>query len=267
LMLPTPSTSHVSFDNVYEPAEDSFLLLNTLSSEKEKAFLRQRFRLDASSEKQSPSPLILEVGTGSGVVLAFVNAHANTLFGRSDLLTLGTDINSLACKAAAKTVEKAQRDIRSQPEKLLQPGIFLDVCNANLTTPLRLGSVDVLIFNPPYVPTEELPDLKQHALYNNSDTVEHTTTFERDSHLLALSYAGGADGMEVTDRLLEHLPNTLSPQRGVAYILLCAQNKPETVKQRIRAWPGGWQAETVGHSGKQGGWEKLQIIRIWRAAR
>jgi len=264
-MLPTPSTSHISFDNVYEPAEDSFLLLDTLSSEREKAFLQRQFRQHVSSE-QSPSPLILEVGTGSGVVLAFVNAHAETIFGRSDMLTMGTDINSLACKAASKTVRTALKDIRSQSEGLSKSGAFLDVCNGDLASILRPGTVDVLIFNPPYVPTEDLPDLEQHVFYNDSDASEHSTIFERDSHLLALSYAGGADGMEVTNRLLEQLPSTLSAGRGVAYILLCAQNKPEMVKQRIRSWPGEWKAETVGRSGKQGGWEKLQIVRIWREA-
>ena len=96
----------------------------------------------------------------------------------------------------------------------------------------------------------------------------HMTThsrFERDSNLLALATDGGTDGMEVTNRLIAELPSLLS-KRGIAYVLLCAQNKPERVKQRIREWEGGnqWMAETVESSGKTGGWEKLQIIRITR---
>jgi len=89
------------------------------------------------------------------------------------------------------------------------------------------------------------------------------TTFEEDSHLLALSYAGGRDGMETTDRLIAALPDTLS-ERGCAYLLLCAGNRPEEVKQRIREFGSQWRAETVGTSGKTAGWEKLQIVRIWR---
>jgi release factor glutamine methyltransferase len=115
-----------------------------------------------------------------------------------------------------------------------------------------------MIFNPPYVPTPDLP-----ALSFSGPTGQGTTTYEEDSHLLALSYAGGVDGMETTNRLLEQLPGTLSPD-GVAYILLCAQNKPEEVKTQIRAWKSRWNAETVGSSGKKGGWEKLQIIRVWQ---
>jgi release factor glutamine methyltransferase len=126
---------------------------------------------------------------------------------------------------------------------------------SDLTSCIRPKQVDILIFNPPYVPTEELPSIPEATNVN---------TFERDSHLLALSYAGGADGMETTNRLLNELPNILHPDRGVAYVLLCAQNKPEEVKARIKSWLGSWKAETVGDSGKKGGWEKLQIVRIWQ---
>jgi release factor glutamine methyltransferase len=69
--------------------------------------------------------------------------------------------------------------------------------------------------------------------------------------------------METTDRLIEGLPQVLS-RRGCAYILLCAQNKPEEVKQRIQGFGPEWRTLTVGTSGKQAGWEKLQIVRIWR---
>ena len=71
-MLPTPDTSHVSYDQIYEPAEDSYLLLDTLSSASETTFLRSHFRT-------GPAPLVVEVGTGSGVVLAFVVAPVSLL--------------------------------------------------------------------------------------------------------------------------------------------------------------------------------------------
>jgi release factor glutamine methyltransferase len=250
-MLPTPSTSHVNFDHVYEPAEDSFLLLDTLSSVSEKAFLTKRFNL------KEPSPLIVEVGIGSGVVLAFVTAWSQTIFGRRDVLALGTDLNSFACHAAKTTMESAIKDAGKAA------GTLSDTIIADLTAPVRPNSIDVLIFNPPYVPTEQLPNLAEHDAYNEK-TIVTSKAFERDSHLLALSYAGGKDGMETTNRLLEQLCEVLNKDRGVAYILLCAQNRPNEVKQRIQQWIGSWNAELVGSSGKQGGWEKLQILRIWR---
>jgi release factor glutamine methyltransferase len=242
-MLPTPSTSHVSFSTIYEPAEDSFLLLDTLSSFTESAWLRHRF------PQQSPAPLLAEIGTGSGVVIAFVTAHAKTILGRDDAWALGADVNINACIATAATVQKALAEQESQ-------AVYLGSLCSDLGSTIRGKSVDVLIFNPPYVPSDVLPVLPQSVDARRSQ-------FEIESHLLSLSYAGGKKGMETTDRLLDDLPRVLST-RGVAYVLLCAQNEPMKVKARINGeWGKGWNAETVGRSGKAAGWEKLEILRIW----
>lgn len=259
-MLPTPSTSHVCFDRVYEPAEDSYLLLDTLASPSETAFLHNRFAKDTSSDHPHGSPVALEVGVGSGVVLAFLAANAHTILGRTDLLTLGTDLNSFACRAAAQTVRNA---IQPQNPRDSSSSVFLDIVNADLATVIRPHSIDIFIFNPPYVPAE-LPNYANHERYNALASEQQKTTFEQDSYLLELSYAGGDDGMVVTRRMLEQIPVLLSEGRGVGYLLLCAQNKPEVVKEGIRQWGEGWRAETVGSSGKKAGWEKLVIVRIWR---
>ncbi len=266
-MLPTPSTSHVDSDRIYEPAEDSFLFLDTLSSAAETDFLKQRFTSQVG-EQQSPSPLILEIGTGSGVVLAFVTAHARVIFGRADVLTLGVDINRIACEATKHTVVQACEEASGGTDglkKLSDSAVLLASLNADLTTSIRPGTVDVLIFNPPYVPTSELPRHSIAGIGGEAQTSEvGGNGFENDSHLLSLSYAGGINGMEVIDKLLVQLPSLLSSARGVAYILLCKQNKPEQVLQRVRDWGPKWTVEVVSHSGRKGGWEKLQIIRLCR---
>ncbi|EXJ89354.1 hypothetical protein A1O3_02421 [Capronia epimyces CBS 606.96] len=346
-MLPTPSTSHVSYDRIYEPAEDSYLFLDTLSSASETAWLHSRFNPASASlsddkantttstststarltptpiPTSKPTPLLVEIGPGSGVIIAFLTAHAGLIFGR-DVLSLGVDVNPHACRAARTTVEKALSEAKSTrgkqtatrtPEKDSCGGgdgntspplssLYLASLTGDLATSLRPGEVDVLIFNPPYVPTDSVPDIERPgnstpapapaptpipaptptptpaAVDVNVDvsaSVNGTTppdvkatralTFEESSHLLALSYAGGVDGMQVTTRLLHELPRVLSP-RGVAYILFCRGNKPEDVKGWIRDWDDGsggrWSAETVGSSGKTAGWEKLEIVRIWR---
>ncbi|OAA56598.1 n-glutamine methyltransferase mtq2 [Niveomyces insectorum RCEF 264] len=259
-MLPTPDTSHVPYSRVYEPAEDSFLMLDTLALPAETAFLQQRFgggeadgegegeddgdgdgdgdgdnTTDAADDR-SPPPLVVEVGSGSGVVLAFVVAQAAHLFGQRrrrrrgggrsgvgggvGVLALAVDVNAFACRATNETVRPSSAAAAAATDD---------------------------------------------------------AAFARDAHLLELAYAGGRDGMETTDRLLAALPDVLSA-RGCAYILLCAQNRPEAVKARIRQWTTAtaeeeedtptagrcWRAETVGTSGRQAGWEKLQIVRIWR---
>lgn len=243
-MLPTPSTSHLSFTNIYEPAEDSYLLLDALSSPAQTTYLSTRFPSTLTAV-----PLVLEIGPGSGVVLAFVAAHARPLFGRRDVLALGIDANVFACAAAASTVRRALRD--ADPAAA---GALVDVLRGDLGGCVRRGQVDVCVFNPPYVPSEVVPPL---------EAAEERGVFARDSALLALATDGGADGMAVTERLLEQLDALLS-SRGVAYVLLCARNSPELVARRIRGWGHGWTVDTVHSSGKQGGCEKLQIIRIAR---
>ena len=259
-MLPTPSTSHVNFDRIYEPAEDSFLLLDTLSSVSESAFLTHRF----DQEVVKSAPAVLEVGTGAGVVLAFVTAHTQQIFGRTDVLTLGVDINAWACAATKETVSQASCRIPARVRSTHSTnGMFIACLNADLGSCIRYGAIDILIFNPPYVPTEELP--RPRRLETEGCTLDtEPADFDKDSQLLALSYAGGKDGMEVTDRLLEELHLVLNEERGVAYVLLCKQNKPELVRQRVIRWGRTWSCEIVGQSGKTGGWERLQILRICR---
>jgi release factor glutamine methyltransferase len=249
-MLPTPDFSHVAFERVYEPAEDSFLFLDTLSAAPETDFLHERF--SNGRDGDGTTPVVVEIGPGSGVVIGFINAHAEVIFGSRHILATAIDVNAFACRATDETAAKAARDHAATS------GMYLGALQGDLVAPLKDASVDVLVFNPPYVPTEELP--KQPA---ESDTFASPTTFEDDSYLLSLSYAGGPDGMHTTSRLISELPRVLSP-RGCAYLLVCDQNRPDHVKQHIRDFGSEWRAETVGSSGMKAGWEKLQIIRIWR---
>ncbi|KAF8470154.1 hypothetical protein BDZ91DRAFT_694066 [Kalaharituber pfeilii] len=279
-MLPTPSTSHLAFTHIYEPAEDSYLLLDTISSAYEAEFLRKQF-----PEGTSPPPLVLEVGTGSGVVLSFLTANASAIIGRGDVVALGTDINKYACRGTAETmrielqrVQKAVAEANTasiavpDPLTALSPGLFLAALNMDLFSALRPSLVDVLVFNPPYVPTPQAPTLP----HPNFDV--GISTFEVESRYLELAYAGGPTGMATTDRLLHGLDGVLS-ERGVLYLLLCAQNKPEEVAERLRrgyyggsdgsegdAQGGGvrWKVEKVGSSGRKSGWEVLSIWRVWR---
>lgn len=244
-MLPTPDTSHCDFDYTYEPAEDSFLILDNLTSESQ--YLTDRFR-------GSHAPLVVEVGTGSGVVIAFLSAHCERILGHGGCISLGIDVNHRASQATRTTVEKATRDTSAGT-------VLFDQLDADLLSALKPQCIDLLIFNPPYVPTETLPALP--ALPAQQHT-PHEDPHSESSRLLALSYAGGADGMEVTERLLQALPLALEPDRGVAYVLLCRANGPERVKQRVRDWGSGWEVRTVKESGRRAGWERLEVVRIER---
>ena len=246
-MLPTPDTPRLP-DSIYPPSEDSYLLLDTLSDQEETTFLTDRF-------KNSVCPLIADLGTGSGVLLAMVLAHARTILGRSDILGMGIDINQDACVYSKETVVENCR------QRETSAGTYLTTINSSLFAGIKPGEIDLLIFNPPYVPTPDVPTVL--ALGNDS----RDAAYQRDAHLLSLSYSGGKDGMEVTNKVLEALSNVLSA-RGVAYVLLCKANKAGDVIDRIRAWPHDqghqWEARIVRSSGMQAGWERLIVLRIWR---
>ena len=278
-MLLTPSTSHVPYDLIYEPAEDSFLFLDTLASASETVWLSSRFsatsRTNATShpsktrnsEDADKVPLVLEIGPGSGVIIAFLTANAHKILGRH-IFALSVDLNPHAARATLETVEKAILNERettaptAEENSEMNRSLYLASLQGDLTSPLLAHQIDILIFNPPYVPTASLP----LPLPPSSPSANPSKpTFEESSHLLELSYAGGHDGMETTSRLLNQIPDVLS-ERGVAYVLFCKGNRPEEVKEGVRQWrgPKKWKAETVGESGKKAGWERLEVVRIWR---
>ncbi|CAJ0581876.1 unnamed protein product, partial [Mesorhabditis spiculigera] len=156
-------------ESVYEPAEDTFLLLDALEK-------------DIKKIRELKATLVVEVGCGSGVVSTFV---AQNLGRRAHYLA--TDLNRTAAQCARQTARLNK--------------VELDTVWTDLVSGLRLFNlVDVLLFNPPYVPTEE----------------EASTDIER-------TWAGGPSGRGTLDRLLPHVPRLLS-SRGVFYLVALHQN-------------------------------------------
>jgi methylase of polypeptide subunit release factors len=101
------------------------------------------------------------------------------------------------------------------------------------------GSVDVLLFNPPYVPT---PD------------------DEVGGRGISAAWAGGEDGRVVIDRLLPLVGAMLSP-RGVFYLLLVEDNRPEEIAALMRE-RYGFRAETVARRKARN--EYLSVLKLWR---
>ncbi|KAM9313214.1 methyltransferase N6AMT1 [Gastrophryne carolinensis] len=130
-MYSTPLYSHAGrgrFSEVYEPAEDTFLLLDALEAD--------------GAQLSSRVQLCLEIGGGSGLVSAFA---ASIIGPRAYYMC--TDINP---QAAACMLETARLN-----RVLLEPVITDLVCGL---LPRLQEQVDLLLFNPPYVvtPSEEV---------------------------------------------------------------------------------------------------------------
>lgn len=105
-------------------------------------------------------------------------------------------------------------------------------------------AVDVLLFNPPYVPT---------------DTDEASSA--QGSADIAGSWAGGADGMEITNRLLQDVECLLSP-RGRFYLVALRQNNVPSIRSRMLE-DFGLTSQVVIE--RRAGREYLIIIRFARA--
>ncbi|KAH3898440.1 hypothetical protein DPMN_022672 [Dreissena polymorpha] len=125
--MTTPDISHITGDDyafIYEPAEDSFLLLDAIDSELK--FLHEL------------RPIVtLEVGSGSGICSAFLAKEL-----KFPVLSLCTDINPRASLVTKATGDK--NGVNLQP-------VTTDLVSGLL--PRLNGQVDVLVFNPPYVVT------------------------------------------------------------------------------------------------------------------
>ncbi|KAJ6519448.1 S-adenosyl-L-methionine-dependent methyltransferase [Mycena sanguinolenta] len=189
-MIPTPDLSHLrpaDYEHVYEPAEDTFILLDALEQEAE--------------QLKSLNPRIsLEIGSGSGCVSSFLG----NITGSSTALYLCTDINPYACKCTISTGR--------------QNKVSLEPVNASLAHPLlaRLrNSVDIILFNPPYVPT----------VFNEASGAQENRDIEG-------SWAGGQDGMQVTDKFFPQVADLLSP-RGRFYLVAITQNNIPDIQRRM----------------------------------
>lgn len=160
---------------VYQPAEDSRLLAETVIEAAESGAVS----LDDGS-------LALDVGTGSGYV-------ANRLRDATGARVLGSDLSPEACRDAATA------------------GVA--VVRANVVDPFHADVFDVVVCNPPYLPTppeQEWGDWMERAL------------------------SGGEDGRAVVDPFLDDVGRVLAPS-GTAFLLISTLTDPEAVQKRATA--------------------------------
>ncbi|MFO8077179.1 MAG: HemK2/MTQ2 family protein methyltransferase [Thermoplasmatota archaeon] len=161
--------------HVYDPAEDTFLLLDALDVDS----------LDS----------VFEMGTGTGII-------------------------SLACALKAKKVVCS--DINPNAVELVKKNILVNNDRLESMIDVRLGSLfnvlredeefDLIIFNPPYLPTTEDEYVDDHGWFDKA-------------------VSGGKTGLDVTILFLEGLSDYLSNE-GRAFIIV-SSNSPKEIYQRI----------------------------------
>ena len=158
--------------NVYEPAEDSYMLCDNLLV------------------KEGMS--VLEIGTGSGVVAMYASRI-------TDNITV-TDINMDACLLAE--------------ENFKANGIEgIEVLFGNLFEPVGMRKFDIILFNTPYLPTE------------NDEVIEDNLNYAFD---------GGLNGRRVIDLFLSDVNNHLNEGGIVQMIQSSLSGNGETLERLDR---------------------------------
>ena len=156
-------------DNVYIPAEDSYLLADNLEIK----------------EGQS----VLEIGTGTGIVAMYASRL-------TDKITV-TDINFDACELARKNFE--DNNIEN-----------IEILFGNLFEPVKNRKFDVILFNTPYLPTED------------GDVIDDTLNYAFD---------GGLNGRKVIDLFLNEVGNHLNDGGIVQLIQSSLSGNEETLEK------------------------------------
>lgn len=154
-------------NNVYVPAEDSYLLADNL----------------LIKEGQS----VLEIGTGSGIVAMYASKL-------TDEITV-TDINFDACRLAEKNFR--ENGIEN-----------IEILFGNMFEPVKNRKFDVILFNTPYLPTEE------------GEVLEDTINYAFD---------GGLNGRKVIDVFLNEVGNHLNEGGIVQLIQSSLSGNEETL--------------------------------------
>lgn len=235
---------------VYPPGEDTFLFMDALS--KEMAWLASR----------GPGQVAVEVGSGSGGIVCFLAMHMAAEGAAT--VCFATDIVFDACQVTVDTSNRNKVPVES-------------ICG-RLTSPLDMrlrGAVDILLCNPPYVPTPQ-SELRVAQAAAATASLDRFATCTRDSGApasrahrgsevslgpVSASWAGGRLGMEVTCRVLDSLECLLSPQ-GVAYVVLVQENRPREVLKTLRRTEPPWDTRIICR--RTAGAESLFVARIAR---
>ncbi|XP_057792568.1 uncharacterized protein LOC131009290 [Salvia miltiorrhiza] len=201
-----------SHPEVYDPCDDSFALVDALLADR------------ANLIDHGPS-ICMEIGCGSGYVITSLAL----LLGKecSGSYYIATDINPHAITATHETLEAH--------------GCRAEVVNTDIASGLEkrlAGCVDVMVVNPPYVPT---PDA------------------EVGCRGIASAWAGGENGRRVIDRILPAADNLLSDKGWLYMVTLTANNPVELCLQMRKK---GYASRIILQRSTEE--ESLSIIKFWR---
>jgi release factor glutamine methyltransferase len=145
-------------------------------------------------------PVVVDVGTGSGCLACAVAAEH-------------PDARVLAVDLVPAAVAVARRNVAA-----LGLGRRVEVVEGDLLAPAPVRSADIIVSNPPYLPSGWLPDLDPEV---------------RD-HEPRIALDGGGDGLDVLRRLVRAAPRHLRPG-GILLLETAGPDQVATVGSLLAA--------------------------------
>lgn len=169
--------------------------------------------LEALEERAADAPLVLEIGTGTGcIALSLASEHEGTR-------VIATDLSPDAVRLATRN-----RDALD-----LAGAVEVVECDLASGVPEALmGRFDVLVSNPPYIPT---------------DVLAYAVPAEVKDHEPELALDGGEDGLDVFRRILDLAPHALAP--GGTLCVELFEDNVHLAADLVRAEPGWTQVEVL----------------------
>lgn len=178
---------------VYEPAEDTFLLADNLEVE----------RMSRA----------LEIGTGTGLIAILVSRKAR--------MVIATDVNPHALDCTLKNI-------------IANKAYNVELRKGNLFEPVEDEKFDLILFNTPYLPTDE----------------DETVDGELDA-----SWNGGPSGRDVIDRFLAEVKDHLNPGGKVQLVQSSLTGNEKTLEKLEEL---GFQASITAR--ENGFFEEIVVI-------
>jgi len=160
-------------DQIYLPSDDTYLLLETIREDLKKEIIENA----------------LEIGTGSGYISLGIYNRVNDL--------VVTDINPIVITYLIDLKKEYKLD-------------KITIRKSNLFSNIK-NNFDLIIFNPPYVPSENIP---------NANEIDRLAT------------DGGAFGRTIILKFINQVKNHLS-KNGVCYLLISSFNNPHYIFKQI----------------------------------
>lgn len=208
--MPTLNFKEYSLDipaRVYLPSDDTDLLLEVIEEKITKA---------NKNYKKA-----IEIGSGNAFLSLAIYGNVKELY--------STDINPIVIDYLLNVKER----YNLEKMKVVYSNLFDSIDETE--------KFDLIIFNPPYVPTEELSEDEDLDEINGYD----------------LAVNGGIEGREIIDKFIEQLPNHLL-EKGECYLLISSLNNPIEIIENLKHKK--LNAEIIGS--KKLFFEELFVLKI-----